>query len=208
MVKDGLRYWPLSIALLLGMGLEPVRAAEISPPQTAGAENEWIALIKEEPFAQAHLPQSQDTAIDLLPLPPQAAAEVIPPVESPPPLPTSTEIKGDSPAPPKEPSPIVAANSPQAPTTLQLTAEQVAQEARLALLREGDRHWQLGDFAAAQTYYQKAKPDLNLPPPRVIPPPVQEISQLPPAAQVYWREVQGDSQLYSAQAVPLQLLVE
>ncbi|QLL29416.1 M48 family metalloprotease [Thermosynechococcus sichuanensis E542] len=208
MVKYRLRYWPAGLALLLGVGLEPVKAAELSLPQTGVAEEELIALIKEDPFAQARLPQSEGSAIDLLPLPPQPPAEVVPPVESPASLPTSTEIKGESAAPSMEPAPRTTANSPEAPTTLQLTAEQAAQEARLALLREGDRHWQLGDTVTAQTYYQKAKADLNLPPPRVTSPAVLEISQLPPAAQVYWREVQGASQLYSAQAVPLRLLVE
>ncbi|MFN4067369.1 MAG: M48 family metalloprotease [Thermosynechococcus sp.] len=208
MVKYRLRYWRLAVALLLGVGLEPVKAAELSLPQTGVAEEELIALIKEDPFAQARLPQSEGSAIDLLPLPPQPPAEVVPPVESPASLPTSTEIKGESAAPSMEPAPRTTDNSPEAPTTLQLTAEQAAQEARLALLREGDRHWQLGDVTTAQTYYQKAKAALDLPPPRVIPAAVQEISQLPPAAQVYWREVQGGSQLYTAQAVPLQLLVE
>ncbi|WJI23292.1 M48 family metalloprotease [Thermosynechococcus sp. B0] len=208
MVQDGLRYWSLGIVLLLGVALEPVRAAEMSLPQTGVAEEELIALIKEDPFAQARLPQSEGAAVDLLPLPPQPPAEVVPPVESPAPLPTSTEIKGDSAAPSVEPALRTTDNSSEAPTTVELTAEQAAQEARLALLREGDRHWQLGDTVTAQTYYQKAKADLDLPPPRVTPPAVLEISQLPPAAQVYWREVQGGSQLYSAQAVPLRLLVE
>ncbi|MDR7896848.1 M48 family metalloprotease [Thermosynechococcus sp. JY1334] len=208
MVQDGLRYWPLGIVLLLGVALEPVRAAEMSLPQTGVAEEELIALIKEDPFAQARLPQSEGSAVDLLPLPPQPPPAVVPPVESPAPLPTSTEIKDDSAAPSVEPAPRTTDNSSGAPTTVELTAEQAAQEARLALLREGDRHWQLGDTVTAQTYYQKAKADLDLPPPRVTPPAVLEISQLPPAAQVYWREVQGGSQLYSAQAVPLRLLVE
>lgn len=214
MVKYGLRYWPLSIALLLGVGFEPVRAAEMSPPQASVAEEELIALIQEDPFAQARLPQSEGSAVDLLPLPPtpQSPAEVAPAVEAPASLPTSTEVKGDSAAPPVEDSSTRADNSAEpplpTPTTAELTAEQAAQEARLALLREGDRHWQLGDHTTAQTYYQKAKADLNFPPPRVTPPAVLEISQLPPAAQVYWREVQGGSQLYSAQAVPLRLLVE
>ncbi|HIK47790.1 hypothetical protein [Thermosynechococcus sp. M55_K2018_012] len=165
MVQDGLRYWPLGIVFLLGVGLEPVRAAEISLPQTGVAEEELIALIKEDPFAQARLPQSEGSAVDLLPLPPQPPAEVVPPIESPAPLLTSTEIKGDSPAPPVEPAPRTTVNSPETATTLQLIAEQAAQEARLALLREGDRHWQLGDTVTAQTYYQKAKADLELPPP-------------------------------------------
>lgn len=99
MVQDGLRYWPLGIVLLLGVALEPVRAAEMSLPQTGVAEEELIALIKEDPFAQARLPQSEGSAVDLLPLPPQPHAEVVPPVESPAPLPTSTEIKDDSAAP-------------------------------------------------------------------------------------------------------------
>lgn len=137
----------------------------MSLPQTGVAEEELIALIKEDPFAQARLPQSEGSAVDLLPLPPQPHAEVVPPVESPAPLPTSTEIKDDSAAPSVEPAPRTTDNSSEAPTTVELIAEQAAQEARLALLREGDRHWQLGDTVTAQTYYQKAKADLDLPPP-------------------------------------------
>ncbi|HIK23455.1 MAG TPA: M48 family metalloprotease [Thermosynechococcus sp. M3746_W2019_013] len=212
MVKDGLRYWPLGMAFLLGVGLEPVRAAEMSLSPTGLAEEELIALIEADPLAQARLPQSEGSAIDLLPLPPQPAPEVDPPRKSPPSLPTTIEVKVDSLPSPVEPPPTTTdnspENSPEAPTTPQLTAEQAVQEARLALLREGDRYWQLGELTTAQTYYQKAKADLNVPPPRVTPPAVLEISQLPPAAQVYWREVQSGSQLYSAQAVPLQLLVE
>ncbi|BAY50923.1 hypothetical protein NIES2134_114970 [Thermostichus vulcanus NIES-2134] len=208
MVKDGLRYWPLGMAFLLGMGLQPVRAAEMSLPPTGLAQEELIALTEADPLAQARLPQSEGSAIDLLPLPPQPTAAVDPPREAPASLPTTIEVKGDSPAPPVEPSPPTTDNSPGVPTTPQLAAEQAAQEARLALLREGDRYWQLGDLTTARTYYQKAKADLNVPPPHVIPPAVLEISQLPPAAQVYWREVQSGSQLYTAQAVPLQLLVE
>lgn len=215
MVKDGLRYWPLGVALLLGTGLEPARAAAMSPLQAGVAEEGVMALVKEDALAQARLPQSEGSAVDLLPLPPptlQSAAEVAPAVESPASLPTSTEVKDDSAAPPREDSLPRADNSAEppspAPITAKLTAEQVAKEVRLAFLREGDRHWQLGDTTTAQTYYQKAKAELNLPPPRLTPPAILEISQLPPAAQVYWREVQGGSQLYSAQAVPLRLLVE
>ncbi|BCX13274.1 MAG: hypothetical protein KatS3mg067_2212 [Thermosynechococcus sp.] len=79
MVKDGLRYWPLGMAFLLGVGLEPVRAAERSLPPTGLAEEALIALIEAAPLAQARLPQSEGSAIDLLPLPPQPAAEVAPP---------------------------------------------------------------------------------------------------------------------------------
>lgn len=59
----------------------------MSLPQTGVAEEELIALIKEDPFAQARLPQSEGSAVDLLPLPPQPSAEVVPPVESPAPYP-------------------------------------------------------------------------------------------------------------------------
>ncbi len=81
-------------------------------------------------------------------------------------------------------------------------------QSRYDLLAAADQLYLAGDIPAATNLYRQAKG--NSTPSSPIAPPIQEATQLPPAGQVYWREVQAgsNSQLYSAQLVPLQLLVE
>ncbi|XFA72307.1 M48 family metalloprotease [Thermosynechococcaceae cyanobacterium Okahandja] len=196
-----LRYWPLSMAVLASLWLEPVKAQ--AQPAINSLDFAEVGLTVATRDRPPSLPPSEGSAADLLPPePPPVLPEATVP-EPPPPLPSVEEIKGDRPT-----ADALEQEATSETGTPERSTEQAAREERLALLMEGDRHFQAGDLALAQTYYQKAKPDTNLPPPRFTPPAVLEINQLPPAAQVYWREVQGGAQLYSAQLVPLRLLVE
>ncbi|MCH9055563.1 M48 family metalloprotease [Synechococcus sp. PCC 6716] len=210
----GLRYGLLSMAVLASLWVAPVKAQEQRPLESidlvdlvdfVDAVDYGLTVVAGDRLAQAmpSLPQSQGSAIDLLPSAPAPAPPAPVVEESPAPLPSMADIKGDRPT--TEDTEVAVPIDPAIP---ERSAEQAARETRLAILMEGDRHFQAGDLTLARTYYQKAKVETNLPPPRFTPPAILEISQLPPAAQIYWREVQGGSQLYSAQSVPLRLLVE
>ncbi len=197
----------LSITVLTSLWLTPVKAEVQEAVESLDAD--FSALPRGDRLAQAapSLPPAQGSAIDLLPPAPESVPTPSEPVseDSPVPLPSVEAVDGEPAPSPTEQGELEVSEADAIP---EMSAADVAREQRLALLMEGDRHFQAGDLTLAQTYYQKAKAETNLPPPRLTPPAVLEINQLPPAAQVYWREVQGGTQLYSAQLVPLRLLVE
>lgn len=188
---EGVRYRLLTMAVLASLWVVPARAQEQQPTDSVARFAALEGGVPLPPSSTGRLPA------ELVPVPPELVAA------EPPASGSSVGIKGN-----RTTADEGDTNATTDTAVPERSAEETAREKRLALLREGDRHFQAGNFTLAQTYYQKAKADTGLPPPRLTPPAVLEISQLPPAAQIYWREVQAGSQVYSAQLAPLRLLVE
>jgi predicted Zn-dependent protease len=82
---------------------------------------------------------------------------------------------------------------------------------RLSQLTEADRLYKAGDKPAAIALYRQSKPDFTgVVAAEPVLPAITDITQMPPAAQVYWREGAAGlaAKLEGRTFVPLQLLVQ
>lgn len=117
----------------------------------------------------------------------------------------------------KAPSTSDAPDAEESATEAEAEATAAAEQ-RLQRLIAGDRLWMQGQLAAADRLYRQAKaPDRDPDAPVEAeadrsdrPQSTSDPSQLPPAGQVYWREVEAgrESGLETRVEVPLQLLTE
>ncbi|MFM2429831.1 MAG: hypothetical protein RLZZ511_1044 [Cyanobacteriota bacterium] len=123
-------------------------------------------------------------------------------------LPLIPSLAQSPPTPPASPEANPTFTVPEAP---KLSPEALL---RLNQLREADRLYQAGNREAAIALYRQAKPnfDTSIAESSIIEskPAVTDITQLSPAAQVYWREAEAGiaSKLEGRTFVPLKLLVE
>jgi tetratricopeptide (TPR) repeat protein len=122
--------------------------------------------------------------------------ETTPPEASPPP----STSEGSPPPKPDDPS-LVTPDPPGA---------DLAPDRQQQLLIEGDRLWLQGRREEAEFLYRKAKNPFQAVAVSDRPAPITDPAQLPPGAQVYWRETAAGQQLnlVTRMLVPLELLTE
>jgi predicted Zn-dependent protease len=140
--------------------------------------------------------------------------QMIPAIAKPPePAPNPTP----SPSPSAEPTfsvpgtapPIATPDAPKLPEIVKPPTPEALQ--RLSQLTEADRLYQAGDRTAAIAIYRQNKPDFTgVVAAEPVLPAIADITQMPPAAQVYWREGEAGlaAKLEGRTFVPLQLLVQ
>jgi predicted Zn-dependent protease len=112
--------------------------------------------------------------------------------------------------PPAMPPAPVPTDSPAA-TADAIAAPTIEELARLNQFTEADRLYKAGDAPAAMAIYRALKPEFSgttASEPRTEA--IADIAQMPPAAQVYWRESTAglESKLEGRTFVPLELLVQ
>jgi hypothetical protein len=145
--------------------------------------------------------------------------QMIPAIAKPPetPAPSPTPNPTPSPTPSAEPTfsvpgtapPIATPDAPKLPEIVKPPTPEALQ--RLSQLTEADRLYKAGDRPAATAIYRQTKPDFTgVVAAEPVRPAIADITQMPPAAQVYWREGAAGlaAKLEGRTFVPLQLLVQ
>jgi predicted Zn-dependent protease len=136
-----------------------------------------------------------------------------PPKKSPEPAPTATpeptfSVPGTEP-PVATPAPTPDPEAAKLPEIVKPPTPEELQ--RLSQLTEADRLYNAGDKPAAIALYRQLKPDFaGVVGAEPVTPAIADIAQMPPAAQVYWREGAAGlaAKLEGRTFVPLQLLVQ